>query len=159
MESIPVITGVGLVLCRLYQSQLQVMVVEETHDKVMIGKKQGMRSIPFETFEPQDRTLENTLYRCAREELGMEIKALRMLGVSPVLFRLFPEITEIDIVTRYGIVEYLGNPHQQWVPAAEDTRVVGWMTVDQLYEEPAIRIETRPVLDHFLGFLPCLFQG
>ncbi len=161
-EKKPVITGVGLVLCTLYFGSIRVLVTEETKDKPLIRKKKGMRSIPFETIEARDGdNLVSVMERCAHEELGIESWEMRIFGAVPESFRLFPEVTEYDIVTRYGIAEYLGDEQRRFVAPAGDTRVVGWMTIDQLLGLPPseLRVETRPVMEHFIGYLPKLFRS
>lgn len=161
-EKKTVIVGVGLILCTLYLGNIRVLVTEETRDKPMIRKKKGMQSIPFETVEERDGdNLISVMERCAHEELGIEAREMRIFGAVPEAFRLFPEVTEYDIVTRYGIAEYLGDTGRQFTAPAGDTRVVGWMTVRELLGLPPdkLRVETRPVMEHFVGYLPQLFRS
>ena len=156
------IVGVGLILCTLYLGNIRVLVTEETRDKPLIRKRKGMRSIPFETVEERDGdNLVSVMERCAHEELGIETREMHIFGAVPEAFRLFPEVTGYDIVTRYGIAEYLGDEQRRFVAPAGDTRVVGWMTVKELMGLPpdTLRVETRPVMEHFIKYLPKLFRS
>ena len=123
------IVGVGLILCTLYLGNIRVLVTEETRDKPLIRKRKGMRSIPFETVEERDG--DNLVS-------VMERCAHEELGI-----------------------ETLGDEQRRFVAPAGDTRVVGWMTVKELLGLPpdTLRVETRPVMEHFIKYLPKLFRS
>ena len=114
-----------------------------------------MLSFPLETQETQDEgSIIWTMRRCAGEELGISLD--QMVECFPVAteFRLFPEIEQFDIVTRYGIARYIGTLDAGFSSPSGDTEAVGWMTVPELLARPLIRVETRPICDHFLREMP-----
>jgi hypothetical protein len=151
------IVGVGLILYRVDdQGRMRIRVVRETRAKPLIRKKAGMLSFPLETQETQDEgSIIWTMRRCAGEELGISLD--QMVECFPVAteFRLFPEIEQFDIVTRYGIARYIGTLLDAGFSSPSgDTEAAGWMTVPELLARPLIRVETRPIYDHFLREMP-----
>ncbi len=152
MSDRTVIIGVGLILHRIGpDGTIQILVVREKRAKPLIHKKIGMLSVPLETQEEQDRgsTIE-TMLRCGREELGLQNGDMSEIFPVAAEFRLFSDVEEYDVVTRYGTARYVGNPDRRLVSLSGDTEVVGWMTISQLLAQPLIRVETRPVCEHFL---------
>ncbi len=132
---------------------MQILVVREKRAKPLIHKQIGMLSLPLETQEEQDRgsTIE-TMLRCGREELGLQNGDMSEIFPVAAEFRLFPDVEGCDIITRYGTAWYAGNPDRRLVSLSGDTEVVGWMTMSQLLAQPLIRVETRPVCEHFLQY-------
>lgn len=150
------IVGVGLILYRVDDcGRMRIMVVRERRAKPLIGKEAGMLSFPLETQETQDEgSIIRTMRRCAGEELG--ISPDQMVECFPVAmeFRLFPEIEQFDIVTRYGIARYIGIPDASFSSPSGETEAVGWMTVPELLVQLSIRVETQPICEHFLREAP-----
>ena len=150
------IVGVGLILYHIDgQGRMRIRVVREKRAKPLIGKEAGMLSFPLETQETQDEgSIIRTMRRCAGEELG--IPPERMDECFPVAteFRLFPGVEEFDIVTRYGIARYIGTFDAGFSSPSGETEAVGWMTVPELLAQPLIRVETRPICEHFLWETP-----
>ena len=156
MNEKKMIVGVGLILYRIDDyGRMRIMVVRENRAKPLIGKEAGMLSFPLETQETQDEgSIIRTMRRCAGEELG--ISPDQMVECFPVAieFRLFPDVEEYNIVTRYGIARYIGIPDHTVSSFSRETEVVGWMTVPELLAQPLIRVETRPICEHFIREAP-----
>ncbi len=150
------IVGVGLLLYRtLPNGTMQILVVRENRAKPLIGKEAGMLSFPLETQEIQDEeSVIRTMQRCAGEELGISPNQMGKCFPVAIEFRLFPEVEEIDIITRYGIARYVGIPECAFRSSTRETKVVGWMTVPELLAQPLIRVETRPICEHFIREAP-----
>lgn len=65
--------------------------------------------------------------------VGVSSDELTIHTVSSEVFQFFPEVEGHDILTRYGVVEYIGqDPGRVFTPEADDTRVIGWMTVSDI---------------------------
>ena len=150
------IVGVGLLLYRtLPNGTMQILVVRENRAKPLIGKEAGMLSFPLETQEIQDEeSVIRTMQRCAGEELGISPNQMVECFSVAIEFRLFPDVEEYNIVTRYGIARYIGIPDHTVSSLSRETEVVGWMTVPELLAQPLIRVETRPICEHFIREAP-----
>jgi hypothetical protein len=150
------IVGVGLILYLVDgQGRIWIRVVRETRAKPLIRKEAGMVSFPLETQETQDEgSIIRTMLRCAGEELG--IPSDQVADCFPVAteFRFFPEIEQFDIITRYGVAQYIGIPDADFSSPSGDTEAVGWMMVPELLAQPLIRVETQPICEHFIREAP-----
>lgn len=156
MNEKKMIVGVGLILYRIDDyGRMRIMVVRENRAKPLIGKEAGMLSFPLETQETQDEgSIIRTMRRCAGEELGISPNQMGKCFPVAIEFRLFPDVEECDIVTRYGIARYIGIPDHAVSSFSRETEVVGWMTVPELLAQPLIRVETRPICEHFIREAP-----
>ncbi len=150
------IVGVGLILCCIDdQGRMRIMVVRERRAKPLIGKEAGMLSFPLETQEIQDEeSIIRTMLRCAREELGVSPDQMAECFPVATEFRLFPGVEEFDIVTRYGIAQYIGDSDCLFTSSSGETEAVGWMTVPELLAQLSIRVETQPICEHFSREMP-----
>ncbi len=156
MNEKKMIVGVGLILYRIDDcGRMRIRVVRENRAKPLIGKEAGMLSFPLETQETQDEeSVIRTMQRCAGEELGISPNQMGKCFPVAIEFRLFPDVEECDIVTRYGIARYIGIPDHAVSSFSRETEVVGWMTVPELLAQPLIRVETRPICEHFIREAP-----
>jgi hypothetical protein len=139
------IIGVGLLL--FLKGKL--LVIRELRSKPQYSKYAGMLSFPLETFEKSDITFRKTLSRLAQEELGIINGEIILRNILPDKFNLLPG--KPDIATYYGVADFAGSSEHIFVPQDDDIEVIGWMNPDELLQQKNIRVEVRPILEHFFS--------
>ena len=56
-----------------------------------------------------------------------------------------------DIFTQYAYGTFHGDPNVTREPADNDVKFAGWFTIEELFSKSKnLRIETAPILEHFL---------
>jgi hypothetical protein len=150
-----VIVGVGFLMFTLERVP-RLFVVKELKGKPTIFKESGMLSFPLETMEEIDGgVVENTIWRLIEEEIGTDQTLVKILGVEQRRFKLIPGRDDIETVYGYGL--FLGNPEKEFSPSDTDIAFAGWWPINRLLQQN-VRVEVRPILEHFVvkhpqGFL------
>lgn len=142
------IVGVGFLLFSVIDGVPKLFVIRELKDKPEIFKKKGMLSFPLETFKTADGSYINTIIRSLKEEIGICPDQVADIHVMPDNLHLIPGKNEI--VTKYGYGIFLGETDTGFTPTDNDIEFAGWLTCEELLACPLIRVETSPVLLHFL---------
>ncbi|MBI2439293.1 MAG: NUDIX hydrolase [Candidatus Moranbacteria bacterium] len=140
-------TGVGFILSSVVDKETKFLVIEELRDNEEIFKKSGMISFPLETMEEGESPKE-TIFRLLEEELGIASHEVEISEIPGQKFRFFPGK---NIVTRYGYGFLLGDPYRAFTPKDTDIRIRGWMSIEELRGYGNVRVETLPILNHFVA--------
>ncbi len=141
------IIGVGFLLFSLIDGAFKVFTVEELKGKPENKKEAGMMSFPLETFEVKDICPRNTITRLIREEIGVPIDQVEIMGFSFQEFRPIPGREDITIL--YGFGKFSGDPNQEFKPKDDDIKFVGWFTPKELLNRHFVRVEVPSLLAHF----------
>ncbi|MFA6047782.1 MAG: hypothetical protein WCV59_02825 [Parcubacteria group bacterium] len=142
------ILGVGFPVFSINDSgELEVFTVKELRDKPEYFKKKGMISFPLETFEEKDVTPHGTILRLIKEEMGFLNGQVKICHIFREKFNLIPG--RRDVFTAYGYGIFTGDRNQILQPEDDDVAYFGWKTIPELFRH-SVRIETSPILDHFL---------
>lgn len=139
------IIGVGLLL--FLDGKL--LVIRELQSKPQYHKFTGMLSFPLETYEKGDRNFASTVSRLAQEELGIINGEIILRHIVEKRFQLIPN--REDISTVYGVADFKGQTNHIFIPQDTDVEIVGWLTPTELLESNSIRVEVRPILEHFFS--------
>ncbi len=140
--------GVGFLLFSTDSKNSKIFVVRELKDKPEIYKRKGMLSFPLETFKKSDGGFDGTLDRLIVEEIGVPRNMVLVDRIVPENFYLIPGRS--DIITVYGYGFFRGNPAAHLFPSDDDIAFAGWYTCEELLNYPLTRVETAPILQHFL---------
>ncbi|HUD08678.1 MAG TPA: hypothetical protein VMQ48_01150 [Candidatus Saccharimonadales bacterium] len=142
------IIGVGFLLFSIVDGIPKLFVLRELKSKPEIYKKEGMLSFPLETYQEIDGNYTNTIIRLLKEEIGISLEQASIGKIISKKFSLIPGRS--DIVTVYGYGFFHGNPAAYLCPSDDDITFAGWYTCEDLLNYPLIRVETAPILRHFL---------
>lgn len=142
------IIGVGFLLFSIIEGIPRLFVLRELKSKLEIYKKEGMLSFPLETYKEKDGNYSNTIIRLLKEEIGISSGQTVIKKIIPENFFLIPGRS--DIITVYGYGFFRGNPDAYFCPSDDDIAFAGWYACEDLLNYPLIRVETAPILRHFL---------
>jgi len=142
------IIGVGFLLFSIIDGIPKLFVLRELKSKTATHKKEGMLSFPLETHKKEDGDYSNTIIRLLEEEIGIPLEQVIIGKIVPENFSLIPG--RKDIVTVYGYGFFRGDPSANFHPSDSDISFAGWYACEDLLNYPLIRVETAPILLHFL---------
>lgn len=143
--------GVGLIILN---PEMRLYVVQEQCTNPRIMKRSGMLSFPLETQEDRDNgSIEGTLHRLIEEETPYDVSDIELLGIHPESFQFFPDQPHIH--TRYAYAKFADHMdvHRHSTEGLSVDGTVeyrGLMRIYELMNQDMIRVEARPILEHFL---------
>lgn len=142
-------TGFGLLLFFIIHKEPHLATVMELTSNPKISKRAGSISFPLETVDRKlDQCPEDTINRLLIEELGLDPTVVAY-EVAQDCFTLIPENRNIITRYAYGFVKTREIPHI--APQDTDIMFFRWMTMKELLDTSHTRIETRPILHHFVN--------
>lgn len=142
------IIGVGFLLFFIIDGVPKLFVLRELKSKPEIQKREGMLSFPLETYQKTDSNYTNTVIRLLREEIGISPEQVSIEKIISKNFSLIPGRS--DIITVYGYGFFHGDLAAYFYPSDNDIAFAGWYSCKDLLDYPLIRVETAPILRHFL---------
>lgn len=141
--------GVGLIIL---DPEMRLYVVEEQRTNPRIMKRSGMLSFPLETQEDRDGGIKGTLHRLIEEETPYDVSDIELLGIHPEPFQYFLDQPHIHTHYAYAkFADHMDVHRHSTVGLSVDGTVEyrGLMHIYQLMNHDMIRVETRPILEHF----------
>ena len=108
-----------------------------------------MLSFPLETCTDEDGSIAGTIHRLLEEEVGVDRNTVKIIGIDPGRFQLIPGRDDVEIAYGFGFLD--GDAYQTFRPTDNDVSFEKWMTVTELFRCRNVRVETRPILSHFMN--------
>lgn len=141
------VSSVGLLL---FAPDKKMLIIKELTDKVQYEKVAGMLSVPIETVEPGENTLQ-ALRRLVVEEVGFNSDSHEMTTLDDIKLS-FQTTLRIVLNSSYTeiMTVYVGRCQNSFVasPGDDDIEYYGWMTADELLTLPKgqLRVEMHSII-------------